>query len=441
MTIGTSARRLGRPGRRIRLVATLAAATMAATAVPACSSGSSGSTDSSSSGKTLTIQSLWAKGQAEGIPFYQAVSKWEQQTGNKVAITETGENTPKVYETNVAANKEADVVIVNVAGTSAGWVRNGYAEPVAQYLDSWGLRSAINPSAVADWTVAGKVLGFPYAGFTWPMWFNMALLKKAGIDTVPTTTSELITDAAKLTAAGIQPVAIGGNDWSGNKLFFQIIQSFMSKDQATTLFEKGGYCADPSAMKGIDLFDQLRDSGVFAKNSQGLTADQMNSLFFAGKAAMMPAGNWAFGQAPASVVPEVQLGGFPVPADGTFTKPTAYQGFTGAGFWISPKGKKSLSLVESFIKFMYTPAILSSFVTMSGTVLAANTATSAASSSHPLLVKALSTLPSTVEYAVFPDTTVPPNAQDAAIRATSQAYISQTSAQTTCKALDQAYGN
>jgi ABC-type glycerol-3-phosphate transport system substrate-binding protein len=417
-------------------VGAVAAVVVAAVALAGCSGGSS------SDPGTLTVLTNIQPGTETGDVQADVVKQFEKKTGKKVKLVPAGETIPDVYETSVAGGKEADVVIVNLAEKSNNWVKQGIAKPASDYLDKWGLTDKINPDALKAWTNAdGKVQGFPYNGFVWPVWYNMDLLAKAGIQTPPADTDELIADAKKLTDAGIPPFIVGGNDWSGQKLFLQIIQSYMSTDESEKVFSKGGYCASDTAMKGIELFTKLRDAGVFVKDTQGYTADQMNAAFYDGKAAMMAAGSWAFGNTPEKLQANVKLGGFPVPAGGTFDKPTAYQGYTGSGFWVSPNGAKSekIDLVKDFISLWYTPENAAAYASASNGPTAVLDAADTGDITNKVTAQAVNDVPKLVDYAVMPDTVVPGQLADPMIRQTSAAFAPGTDAKTICAGLDSLY--
>lgn len=399
-----------------------------------------GSGGSSSDVSEISVLSSYTRGTPEGAPFYAAVDKFTQQTGIQVRVVEGAEDVPDLYETSILADKEADVVLTNLAEKSTGWVANGAAVPVDKYLDEWGLRDRVKPEALAEWRNAdGDVQGFPYSGFTWPVWYNTALLARAGVTALPSTVDELIDDAGKLRAAGIGPMVVGGSDWSGQKVFMQIVQQFQTPEAARTRFAEGGFCADPAAMRGIELFIRLREAGVFIDDAQGYTADMMNTAFYNGDAAIVSAGSWAFPDTPSDIAATTSLSGFPVPAGGEYTKPTAMQGGTATGIFISPKGEEKIDAVRRFVQVLYDPATVASFVDQAGIVpaLVTNGDTKAAS---PLLEQAVTQLPDRVDFAVMPDTAVPSDKADALIRATSVAYAPGVNAQAVCSEIDAAYG-
>lgn len=418
-----------------RAVGALVATSLAvAVALTGCSS-------SGSSSKTLNVISLVQPGTGTGDIQAKVIKAFEKKTGAKVNLVVNANTLPDAFETSAAGGKEADVAIVNLAEKSTNWVKQGIAVPASKYLDSWGLKDKILPEALDSWKDSkGQVQAFPYNGFVWPVWYNMDLLKKAGIDAIPTTTQELISDAGKLKAAGVPAMVIGGNDWSGQKLFLQIAQSYLSEKDAQTIFAKGGWCQSSDAMKGIDLFTKLRDAGVFVKDSQGLTSDQMNAAYYGGNAAIMSAGSWAFGDAPAGIQSATKLGGFPIPNGGTYSKPTAFNGYTGSGFWVSQNGAKSdkIDLVKQFITSWYAPDIATAFASASNGPVAVKIP-AGGTFTNKITEQAVNSVPKSVDFAVMPDTYVPGALASPMIRQTSVAFTPGTSAKAICSSLDGIY--
>ncbi|ROS79137.1 ABC transporter substrate-binding protein [Cellulomonas sp. PhB143] len=405
----------------------------------ACGSGGGGSDDN-----TLTVQSVWTKGTAEGDALSKVIDQFTDETGAKVEWLDTGESLSDVYETSVAGGSEADLVLSNYAEKTVDWVKNGAVVPMDSYLKDWGLSDSIKGSAVDEWKDSdGKLVGLPFSGFLWPVWYNTDLLKKAGVDGIPATTDDLIAAAGKLRAAGIEPMAVGGNDWSGQKVFLQIAQSYADADTARETFTKGGFCAQPDIMKGIKLFTKLRDGGVFVDDAQGYSADATNAEYFNGKAAIVSAGSWAFGSD--DLTPELAasttLSGFPDPSDGgAYDKPTAYNGYTGVGVMLSPNGEKKADLAEKFVKLLYSSETVGDFVSTANLVPAATTGDDA-KINNPLLEQGVNDLDSRVDYAVMPDASVPGAVADPMIRATSLAYSPGHDAASICKSIDDAYAS
>ncbi|MGW3950474.1 ABC transporter substrate-binding protein [Streptomyces sp. NPDC004752] len=419
-----------------RATALAVGATLVSSLLTACSGSGADSAPNS-----ITVSSVFTKADKTGYEFNRLARKFTQQTGIKVDVEEVGGSTdfPNAYEAAKLAGNERDLVVLNLTPRTSNWLPQGQVVDVKKYIDDWGLRSKIEPGALEYWTQGDKgVAGFPFLAFNWPIWYNMDLLKKAGVAKVPATTDELIADAHKLRAVGIQPMSLGGGDWPVMNFTTWMVQQYTAPDEAKKLFSKGGFCKSAGAVKGLDLFGRLRDEGVFVDNVQGYNADQMSSAYFSGKAAMMPAGSWAYTQVPAQVGKLTELSGFPVAPAGVYSKPTAFYG-AGSGFFLSPNGEKKIGTIEKFLKFMYSQPSLQSWVSDGQQILAMKPeALGNAKASDPLVQKGISVTNRTVDFMVLPDNYLPAGMDYAPVGTEFLGHKGATGA-TYCKALDKLY--
>ena len=347
---------------------------------------------------------------------------------------------PEVYETAVLAGEPPDIVFVNLFGRPLQWLAEGATVPVTSLMEEWGLSEQVNELALVDWTHEdGELQGFPYFGFKWPVWYNNAQLTEAGVTELPTSTDDLIAATSALDEAGFGGIAVGGSDWSGNKLFWQILQAYLSNEAAIDMFRSGDFSGD-EVRKGIDLFIALRDAGIFVESVEGLTADTMTAQFFAEDAAIMPSGSWAFEGTPEDLIESVEIGGFPNPSDGVWDKPTAYAGYTSSGWWLSPDASDRIDAAHTFIEFMYRPETAALFADQ-GLVMALNDVPIDEETLNPLLVSSLTDLDDRVSYVVLPDLYIPTAVLTATERVTSLAYTPGTSADDILEGLEAAYAN
>jgi len=417
----------------------------ATTSAPSTATAAAPSTAASASAGeavTLKLQHSEPETTPAGIALKSALEAFKKEfpnitvEQNVVAILDS----PEVYETALLADQPPDIIWINLFGRPLVWLDQEATLPVTAQMGEWGLRARVDDLAVSDYTHAnGQLQGFPYLGFKWPVWYNKAELTKAGVTDLPQSTDDLIAATSALTKAGLGGVAVGGSDWSGNKLFWQVLQAYISNDAAIKLFRDGDF-SGPDVRKGIDLFVALRDAGVFVKSVEGLTADQMAAQFFAGEAAIMPSGSWAFGGTPAALVDSVELGGFPNPSDGLRGKPTAYAGFTSSGWWLSPTAAEKMDAVHNFVEFMYRPETAALFVEQ-GLITAVKDVPVDAGAMSPLLVSAMTDLDARVDYVVLPDVYIPTAVLTATERVTSLAYTRGTSADEIVAGLVAAYAN
>ena len=421
-----------------RILGATALALTAGLVLAGCSAG--GSTTSSDS---IDVVSRWAAGSPEAEAQQRVFDAFTKDTGIKVNLTDGLENIDDQVENAVAAGKSPELVIVNLFDKTLGWLDAGVTVPVDDYVSDWGLADKLKTQATDEWRVGGDsdgaLQGFPYSGFSWPLWYNTKLLSDAGIDAVPTTTDELIAAAKALRAAGTQPLIVGGNDWSGQKLFYQIIESYTDTDTVKDVLQNGGYCATPELVEGIDLFTELRDAGVFVDNIAGYTADDMYATYYAENAAIMPAGSWAYAgaiDAGTPVAENTTLGGFPVPDGSVFDKPTAFQGFTGVGFMVTKKGAEdgSIDKVRQLIEAFYSEASVGDFVE-TASIVPSITGDFSQYAQNPLLAQSLG-LDEKASYAILPDVWIG-SASDPIIQVIALAYGS-ASTDEICAGLDQA---
>lgn len=419
--------------------ATSAAPSIVATAAP-----SPGASAGASAGEAVTLKLQHSEPETTpaGIALKAALAAFEKEfpnikvEQNVVAILDS----PEVYETALLAKQPPDIIWINLFGRPLEWLEQGATLPVTDQMDEWGLRAMVTDLALSDYTHEnGQLQGFPYLGFKWPVWYNQAQLTKAGVSDVPSSTDDLIAATKALTKAGLGGVAVGGSDWSGNKLFWQVLQAYLSNESAIKLFRDGDFSGQ-DVRKGIDLFVALRDAGVFVKSVEGLTADQMAAQFFAENAAIMPSGSWAFGGTPETLVKSVVLGGFPNPSDGRRDKPTAYAGFTSSGWWLSPNAPEKIDAVRNFISFMYRPETAALFVEQ-GLITAVKDVPVDAGTMNPLLASALTDLDDRVDYVVLPDVYIPTAVLTATERVTSLAYTRGTTTDEIVAGLVAAYAN
>jgi multiple sugar transport system substrate-binding protein len=393
--------------------------------------------------ETLSILDYMAGADSKAKPMGAALASFAKLCPN-IRINRTTAADPGAvatkYETSRLAGKEPDIVITNLFDKTTSWAKDGATIPVTKLIKQWRLK--FKPDALKQWTATnGQVQAFPFEGFSWPVWYNTAIFKKAGVGKLPRTIDDLIAAATKIRAAGFQPLAIGGSDWTGNKLFSEILQLVISDQQAINAFQTGKWDT-PQIRRAIALFVRLRDAKVFADNAEGLTVDNMDTLFFGGKAAMMNNGSWAYAGTPAAVKRSVVVGGFPLPSGSSRNRPIVYTGYTSTAFWVSPNGAEKLDAVRAFITHFYKPEVLAPFVKQA-TILPAAAVPLARlplrqSALDPLYVQA-SKLGSKTSTVVLSDTFIPTAAGSAFERATSQAFSPGTSVDAIIKALEQAY--
>jgi multiple sugar transport system substrate-binding protein len=369
----------------------------------------------------LTVHTQISGAVAGAQTFSDVVAAYQRDTARKVALLKNGSDLPIVFETSTLAGKEADVAIVNMMGRTLAWTPEGATVPVGDHLDDWGLRDLIIPEAIQEWTdEEGRLRAFPFTRTNWPVSFNTRLLEEAGVG-IPTTSDELIAAADALRSHGIGPVTVGGSDWSGQKMFLQILQGFITQDEARTVFSTGKISESPGAIAGVEHFVELRDAGVFVDNVQGYTSDSELTQFNTRKAAIVPAMSSALALVPAERAAEVTVGGWPKPSSGgVLDHPSVIKSYNGHGIWISENGMKKLDLIKPFVQHLYSEQVTDRFILESGRDMSRRTDT--VSTDFPLVAQASQLTDTEVSAVMLPDLLIPDAVFEPMIQATALAY-------------------
>ncbi|RMI13406.1 ABC transporter substrate-binding protein [Cellulomonas triticagri] len=379
-------------------------------------------TPASSGPRSISVHTQLSGAVSGAQVFADVVAAYQRRTGRTVAQLKNGSDLPIVFETSSLAGKEADVAVVNMMGRTLGWTGAGATIDVMDLLDEWDLRDKILPEAVAEWTdEQGRLRAFPFTRTNWPVSFNTALLEEAGVGSIPTTSDELIAAADALRSAGTGPVTVGGSDWSGQKLFLQILQGFVTQDEARTVFSTGKISESPGALAGVQHFVDLRDAGVFVDDVQGYTSDSELTQFNTRKAAVVPAMSSALALVPAERAAEVTVGGWPVPSSGgVIERPSVITSYNGHGIWISENGRSRLDLIKPFVQELYSESVTDAFILGSGRDM--NRVTDTVSQDFPLVAQASRLTDADVSHVMLPDLLIPDSVFEPMIRATAMAY-------------------
>jgi multiple sugar transport system substrate-binding protein len=316
----------------------------------------------------LTIWHNWGPDDAKGAPLRSIIADFMAANPDIIIKDEVyvDADIPLKVETSSAANQEPDLVFVQRVGSPLTWTDSGIAIPVNDLITQWGFDGKFRDAALENFTNPdGKIQAFPLEGYTWPIWYNTAVLEEAGVVGIPQTTDELIAAAQKVRAAGLDPVIASGADGMGQYLFTLIVQSTMTDEEAAKAFTEGDWTV-PSAIEGVKLFTQLRDAGVFVDGIEGIDFASANARFFEGNTMMSHFGAWSFADPSPELLANIQLGGFPLPAGSPHKAPIIYSAFTAKGIWITPNGAAKMDAVKRFIQFIYQPEMIARFVVDAG---------------------------------------------------------------------------
>ena len=141
------------------------------------------------------------------------------------------------------------------------------------------------------------------------IWYSKAAFRKAGIAKEPASVAEFFAALDKLKAAGIVPLAHGGQSWQETILFTAMLSNLGGKD----LYLKVLRDRDPRAIASPAFRDVLlaykRLQGYVDPRSPGRNWNDATAMVISGRAGMQIMGDWAKGEfMAAKQVPGQQFG-------------------------------------------------------------------------------------------------------------------------------------
>lgn len=130
---------------------------------------------------------------------------------------------------------------------------------------------------------------------TW-IWYSQAAFKKAGIAKEPATMDELFTALDKLKAAGIVPLAHGGQSWQETVLFSAILVNLGGKElYLQVMRERDQRAVNSDAFRKVLLAFKRMQSYVDA-GSPGRNWNDATAMLISGKGGVQVMGDWVKGE-------------------------------------------------------------------------------------------------------------------------------------------------
>ena len=173
------------------------------------------------------------------------------------------------------------------------WAQQGVLVPIDSVTGDWkaNLPPQIDKIIRAD----GHYVAAPFSvhRVNW-VWINKAALDKVG-GKAPTTWPEFFALADKMKAAGIQPVAAGGQPWQDLTLWEDVVLS-----QGADFYKKALVDLDQKTLTSqqmVGVFDTVRKIESYMDNARtGRDWNLATAMVINGKAGMQFMGDWAKGE-------------------------------------------------------------------------------------------------------------------------------------------------
>ncbi|MDG4897572.1 ABC transporter substrate-binding protein [Mesorhizobium sp. WSM4976] len=177
------------------------------------------------------------------------------------------------------------------------WARQDVLNDVDEVAQKEQWDKVLPPVLAAIMKYDGKYVAAPVNihRVDW-FWANPAVLAKVGISEMPKTWDEFNADADKLKAAGITPLAHGGQPWQDATIFENVVLGVGGAD----FYRKAMVELDPNALTSdtmVKSFDQLRKlRGYVDANFSGRDWNLATAMVMRGEAGFQIMGDWAKGE-------------------------------------------------------------------------------------------------------------------------------------------------
>jgi fucose transport system substrate-binding protein len=248
--------------------------------------------------KEVTIQwpCIWVGEDSKANAVASLVEQFNTDNAGSIKVVIEAQPDYDGYEqkirTSIAAGIVPDVFTMKLNPTTKAYYESDLLMDFSKELKSgWG--NDFNEGTVAQATVDGMVKSLPYEVAITPVWYNMDLLKKAGVSSYPKTYKEFMDTAAKLKAAGIIPTSQmtgGSNAWTSMLWYSHFLASVGGKDVYNNLFEGDAY------VKAAEVLLAMYSDGNTSRDAIGGDAGVSGGHFLAAESAMFINGPWYIGR-------------------------------------------------------------------------------------------------------------------------------------------------
>ena len=267
-----------------RLLALVAAAAMVGVAGVACSS--SGNSSSTSGPVTLEFAQWWGAELPTGS-FEKMMSDFTAQNPNiKVKLLSAPYASTKQQLVSGAASR----TLPDVVGLDGAWVSDFAKQGAITNLSALMSSAKYDSSQLASQVqIKGKTYMIPVVNFVYPLFVNKDLLAKAGVTTVPSTRTEFL-DAAKKVSA------LGGSVKGWALPLDTAVPNGVQNDVMSWLWASGGQMltkdgkpnlTSPPVKSTVEYVKSLNDAGVIAPGSLTMKEQDKVEKFTNGQVGMV----------------------------------------------------------------------------------------------------------------------------------------------------------
>lgn len=207
------------------------------------------------------------------------------------------ENANAAFQNRLVAGDPPTAYQVVVGMDPAEYIEQGQFNPIDD-IAAAGKWKDVLPKALYDYiSYDGKVYLTPTGihGESW-MFYSKEAFSKAGITEEPKDWDAFFADMDKLTAAGLTPIAWGGQAWQEVKVFNMILLSQVGMDGFMKIYvdKDKTVLASDGVKKTLEILGRMR--GYVDEGAPGRNWNDATAMVITGKAGVQFMGDWAKGE-------------------------------------------------------------------------------------------------------------------------------------------------
>ncbi len=266
---------------------------------------------------------------------------------------------PNLLQLAFQSNQGPDIFITRSLENMPSMVKAGYVEPLDSYLtpetkDRIGQVNFSEGMTVFN----GKFYSLPTFASTFRLIYNKDLFKKAGLSNPPTTLTELVEDAKKLTQVGKADGAYGfainlktpSNAWNRTLSPVATRSGFRDYDYKTGQYN---FAVDKPILQA---FRQIVTDGSMFPSYRSLDIDPLRSQFADDKIGMYMSVSAEVGVYVNQFTPKIEWAAAPVP---TVDSPAKSGSLLGRTDWLAMSGRsKNKAAAWKVMQWFYRPEFL-----------------------------------------------------------------------------------
>lgn len=235
-------------------------------------------------GVTLEFQQWWGVELPEGA-LDEICQKFTDDTGIKIELLS---NPYADTKTQIAAGAAAGTM-ADVVGLDGSWVYDFAKQGSISNLTKLMEKDGYDVSQLSDQIkYEGNTYMIPVVNFAYPLYVNMDILKKAGVEKVPTTWTEFMDACEKITSkTDAAAYAIPLSSEAPNGIQNQFMSWVWASGGSMLNEGKPGLKGNETVKAVTDLFKEMSEKGYLAKGVNAMKEQDMVNEFQNGRLAFM----------------------------------------------------------------------------------------------------------------------------------------------------------